>query len=378
MPSPAASLCSRTRDPDAAARAVRGLLDRVRRPAACLVCLGGDLGASAPSLARSLAALGARIPFVLASGSAVFSERETIAREPALAALAWTGGVGSVGGLDAKSAHALQTSLHHEAGKVPSASSLLVFLDADRLRETGAEALSESFSVPIVGAGTAAGFGPIGITAEGNITDAGGVALVLRGVGAPAVARFPGFRLLTKPERVTETEGPLLVSIGKKSALELVEAVGTKGDDRPLLLVAFEPDAETASESGDPELVARPILGLDPGRGALLVSSEIRPGLRAAIAAGESPRFEDARRRTRRLFGELSGSAPRFGLYIHAGAAGDSAPGTGLSSVRDQFPSLPCAGLSALYGIRPSAARSTPRVLLEQHAGLFAVYGSPS
>jgi small ligand-binding sensory domain FIST len=144
-----------------------------------------------------------------------------------------------------------------------------------------------------------------------------------------------------------------------------------------LLVLADEPDLRSG-ETGRPALVVRGIQGVDPDRRAIVVSDELREGMRVAFAVrdGRAAR-EDFEAMTRELEREIAGAAPRFGVYLNCAGRGSGLYGAhdiDAKILRARFPGLPFAGMASSFEIAPHFGRPT----MQLYTGVFALFTSPS
>src|SRR6185503_13346600 len=84
-------------------------------------------------------------------------------------------------------------------------------------------------------------------------------------------------------------------------------------------------DHQTERPSERPDVLIRAVQGVDPVRRGLLVSDEVRPGMRLAFAVRDARAArEDLQAAVRELVREAHGAAPRFGIYLNCAGRGTS------------------------------------------------------
>jgi small ligand-binding sensory domain FIST len=117
---------------------------------------------------------------------------------------------------------------------------------------------------------------------------------------------------------------------------------------------------------------------VDPDRRALVVSGEIREGMRIAFVVRD-PRAarEDFEAMTRELERDIAGALPRFGVLIDCAGRGSSLYGSedvDVKILKSRFPGMPFAGLSSSFEIAPHFGKPT----MQLYNGVVALFTSPS
>jgi small ligand-binding sensory domain FIST len=381
MGSVATSWETKTSSPERVASAFAQALGQVRNPAGALVFASGALAGDLESVARAIAGHGTQVPLTVVAAGGVLTERGEIEDQSAAAGVVWAGGrseiVEIVPGDDDDVSESLARVLGDRTGK--TSPTVLLFLQPDGFGPSTLEPLRDLRGTPhVFGAGTVGEPGAVGLDATGRVVS-GSVAMILRGVSAPVVRTAHSCRLLGPLRPVTECRGALLVAIDGEPALDVLAAHGESLADRPLLLLvlADEPDLRSG-ETGRPALVVRGIQGVDPDRRAIVVSDELREGMRVAFAVrdGRAAR-EDFEAMTRELEREIAGAAPRFGVYLNCAGRGSGLYGAhdiDAKILRARFPGLPFAGMASSFEIAPHFGRPT----MQLYTGVFALFTSPS
>jgi len=190
------------------------------------------------------------------------------------------------------------------------------------------------------------------------------------------VRTAPACRLLMPLRTITETRGSLVTRIGVEPALDVLSTVGEPLEGQPLIFAALasEPDDDEAR----PELLLRAVQGVDPVRRGLLISDEIREGMRIAFAIRDAASARaDLEATVREVQRAAAGGAPRFALYISCAGRGSSLygqPDVDARILRSRFADLPFAGLHSSFEIAPHAGRPA----LQLFTGVVALFSAPS
>lgn len=381
MASVAASWEAKTASPERVASALAQALAVVRQPAGALVFVCGTLTGELDAIGRAIAALGSKVPVVVAAGGGVLSERGEIEDQPAATGIVWAGGraeiVELVPGEDDDVGESLARLLADRAGK--TSPTVFLFLRPDGFGPSTLAPLRDLRGTRhVIGAGTVGDPGAIGIDASGRKAS-GSLAMILRGAAAPAVRSAHSCRLLGPLRCITECRGALLLEIDGEPALDVLAAHGERLADRTMLLLvlADEPSPD-APEGGRTPLLVRGIQGVDPDRRGIVVSDELRRGMRIgfAVREGRAAR-EDFEAMSRELERDIAGAAPRFGVYVNCAGRGSGLYGThdvDTRILRARFPNMPFAGLASSFEIAPHFGRPT----MQLYTGVFALFTSPS
>jgi small ligand-binding sensory domain FIST len=377
----AASWETKTTSPERVAAAFVQCLAQLKKPGGALVFTSGTLASDPEAIAGAIAATGSTVPVAVVSAGGVLTERGEIEDQSAAAGVVWSGGrmeiVEILPGDDDDVGESLARVLGDRTGK--TAPTVLLFLQPDGFGPATLEPLRNLRSTPhVFGAGTVGEAGAAAIDASGRIVS-GSVAVILRGISAPVVRTAHSCRLLGPLRPITACRGALLVEIDGLPALDVLAAHGESLADRPLLLLVLADEPESRSgEGGRPALVVRGIQGVDPDRRAILVSDEMREGMRVAFAVRDARAArEDFESMTRDLEREIAGAAPRFGVYLNCAGRGSGLYGAhdiDTKILRARFPGLPFAGMASSFEIVPHSGRPT----MQLYTGVFALFTSPS
>jgi small ligand-binding sensory domain FIST len=143
------------------------------------------------------------------------------------------------------------------------------------------------------------------------------------------------------------------------------------------VLVAVAP-AGAPQYDERPQLFYRSLQGVDPDRGAVLLSDPVPAGTSLAFAVRDPAAARiDLENVARELWRETAGAAPQFGFFISCAGRGSGlygAPDTDVRILRSRFPNLPFVGLHSAFEIAPCAGQ--PAVQL--YSGVFGIFTSPS
>jgi small ligand-binding sensory domain FIST len=137
------------------------------------------------------------------------------------------------------------------------------------------------------------------------------------------------------------------------------------------MFVGFPPDPE-AQEIPPGEHLVRPLVAIDPGRGALLLAEDVREGQPLAILLREG---QAARDDLKAMLERLDGPGGwRFGLYFNCAGRGSALygiPGVDAAYIAQRFGDLPVAGFFGNAELAPLHDRN----LLFTHTGVLALFG---
>ena len=335
----------------------------------------GAVAANMREAASLLAADAPRVPAVFASGPGVLTERGEIDGESAATGLIWSGGPchnNDTAPQDDLSTGDLERILRMPEGFEPR----LLFMRAEGFAPDQLWGLRQRGSYPLLfGAGT---YGDPGLVCvdERGVRAAQAACLGLKGISPPHVRTAHSCRLLTDPLPVTRASGALVEEIGGERALDLLDRLGSSLEGRPLVFtVIAEPMPE---EPGGYSLLIRGIQGIDPARGSLMISQEVRPGTLMSFAVRDSGAArQDFEQVCRCLKRDAAGAAPRFGLYFNCSGRGRNLHGArGIESrtLRQRFEDVPIAGFQSAFEIAPFGGQPA----LQLYTGVLALFSSPS
>jgi small ligand-binding sensory domain FIST len=368
---------AKTTSPERVANAFEQALGQVRKPSAALVFAGGSLAGDVETIARAIAARRTNIPVVIAGGGGVLTERGEIEDQAAAAGIVWSGGraelVPLLKGEDDDVGESLLRVLGDRTGA--TAPAVVLFLKPDGFGPSTLAPLADLRGTRhVFGAGTVGDPGAASVDPGGQVST-GPLAMILRGITPPVIRTAHASRLLGPLRPITGCSGALLLEIDGEPALDVLASYGERASDRQLvfLVLASEVDPNTP-ETGRPPVLIRGIQGVDPDRRALVVSGEIREGMRIAFAVRD-PRAarEDFEAMTRELERDIAGALPRFGLLIDCAGRGSGLYGAhdvDSKILKARFPGMPFAGLSSSFEIAPHFGRPT----MQLYNGVVALF----
>jgi small ligand-binding sensory domain FIST len=117
---------------------------------------------------------------------------------------------------------------------------------------------------------------------------------------------------------------------------------------------------------------------VDPVRRGLLVSDEVREGMRVAFAVRDGPAArDDLETVVRDADRALAGAAARFGVYVNCAGRGSSLYGAqdvDTRILRSRFGELPIAGMMSSFEIAPYDGKP----VLKLYTGVLALFTVPS
>jgi small ligand-binding sensory domain FIST len=310
----------------------------------------------------------------------VLSERGEVEGETAAAGIVWTGGEAIPVAVEDGGGPDLGVSLAAALEpRLSPAATAFVFVRPRGVLPHTLEPLKALRCAALVGAGTSVDDGVVVLIPGQRPRPAQAGALVLRGITPPAVRASPACRLLTPLTPITATRGPMVLEIGGERALEVLSTAASELKDQPLMFVVLAAEeGEDEEEDAPPPLLLRGIQGVDPLRQGILISEEVRPGLRMAFAVRDSGAARtDFEATAARLSRETAGAAPRFGVYVSCagrGAALYGAPDVDTRIIRARFPELPFAGMHSSFEIAPHAGSP----VLQLYTGVLTLFTVPS
>lgn len=374
-------LCAvrRTRDPVQVAREFLALGGRLRNPGGGLVFVAGALGSELPRIQREIAAGRPGFPLLLAGGLGVFSSEGDFEHESASAMVIWNGGKQALAVGHGASAQALGHSLGRDilekAGSAPRTVFLACHPDTSAPAALLA-ALRLGATDRLFGASTVGDWGPLGVDAWGQSVGSAAVALVMSGPVPARIGTSPGARLLTPLLPMTKVHDRSVLGVSDKSPLDLINAAGAALGEQSVLLAALS--TVPPASSARPEFFLSTIDGIDPGRGALVLSTRVREGMYLGIAVQDPVAArEDLESTVRHLRRESGGGMPRFGVLVADAGRVSASPSLGGMAgriMRGAFPGVPLVGLSSSYQLSPHGGE--PRVHV--HSAVLALFASPS
>lgn len=353
-------------------RAVEAAVAQVREPAAALLFLSGDLAPQAEALAARFSQLGCGVPVLIGSGAGVLSERGEIENQSAAAGLVLSGSQQLV----IVDAQQDVGSVLDRAMKTTKFRSAFVLVRPDHFDAGLFRRLSLS-DRSVFGAGTATAAPVFGVDREGRV-QSGSVAALL-GDDLPLLGVTRASRLITPLRPITRVSGSMLLEIDGEDALDVLSSAGQQLGGQPLIFVALgNDDLSAESSSGLPEMVLRPIQGVDPTRRGIVVGDNVEDSTLAAFAVRDAGAARtDLDNMTRDLLRQSAGAAPRCAIYVNCAGRGTSlysSPNVDTRALRARLGDIPLVGLQSAFELAPYAGG----LALHLYTGVLALFTSPS
>ena len=349
-----------------------------KKPAGGLVLAAGGMATKLGAIAEAVGRAGLGFPLFLASGSGVVTERGEVEGESAAAVLLWLGGATDAWVVSASQAElcpALGRAIRerNEAGRSETA---LVFVRPNGVQPHTIEALHGLKGSRVIGAGTLADSDVYAVESSGKVSMGAAGALTMRGLPAPLLASSPACKLLMPLREISAVRGSMVLAIEGEPALEVLSTVAHALVDQPLVFVALS--TESGLDSVRPPLLLRAVQGVDPARHGLIVSEEVKKGMRMAFAIRDaSAARADFEMRIRELGRQAAGAAPRFGICLNCAGRGVAlykAPDTDLRMLKARFGEIPWVGMFSSFEIAPHGAEPA----LQLYSGVVALFTSLS
>jgi small ligand-binding sensory domain FIST len=390
-------------DPEKAARAFVQAARRVTRPSGAVIFAAGNVGERVLELGRAVAHSMPGLPICLAAGAGVVSERGEVEGQSAATGMVWSGGQATPFSVRGGNAEALGSQLSSAIRASESTGrdlTALVFARPNGLAPHVLEPLGELRRTRVLGAGTVGDAPIVSVAADGTVSTGVAGGLVLSGLTSPLVRASAACRLLMPLKAITKTRGSMVLEIEGVPALEVLSSVADNLEDQPLVFVALAPPAREDPSNIDPvlerrsdrlasgtgavahverpEVLIRAVQGVDPVRRGLLVSDEVRPGMRLAFAVRDAKAArEDLQTAVRELLREANGAAPRFGIYINCAGRGSGLYGqkdVDLKILKARLGELPLAGMQSSFEVSEVAGKPA----LQLYTGVLGVFTAPS
>jgi small ligand-binding sensory domain FIST len=381
-------------DPVKAARALASAAQRVKNPSGAMVFAAGTLGARLVDLGRAVGNALPGIPVCLAAGAGVVSERGEVEGQSAATGIVWSGGVAQPFCVNGQSAEAVGGRLSEALRNSEThgkSSTAVVFARPNGLAPHVLEPLSELRRTRVIGAGTVGEAPVVSIMIDGTVSPGAAGGMLLRGMTAPLVRSSPACRLLMPLKIISKTRGSMVLEIEGAPALEVLSSVAGGLEDQPLVFVALappprpervgsiaDPQTETDRAPERPEVLIRAVQGVDPVRRGLLVSDEVRPGMRLAFAVRDAKAArDDLQVAVRELLREAHGAAPRFGIYLNCAGRGSSLYGqrdVDLKILKARLGELPLAGMQSSFEVSEVGGKPA----LQLYTGVLSLFTAPS
>ncbi len=373
---PAASFEVKDATPATIAGAAARAVQSVQKPACLWVFSSGKHALVLDEVARLLEQRLPKLPKLLLSGPGVLSDHGELEGQDASTGIVWTGGSVQfrTASHDSLSQHGLRCLTTNPAsGFAPSC----LFVRSEHFKpDLFITSQLRAQGVPALFGAATHGNPGIVVCDEFGIRTASAVAVHTRGIGRAKVQTTHSCRLLSTPLPITRCEGSTVFELGGEAALTVLERLGARLSGRPLLFTVLcdGPDDDLAPQAW----LVRGIQGIDPARRALLISHELREGMRMTFAVKDSMAArDDLERRCRAAVGELHGAAARFGLYFNCSGRGrnlHASASVDTRILRERFPGVPFAGFHSAFEIAPFADAPAFQI----YTGVLALFSAPS
>jgi hypothetical protein len=212
---------------------------------------------------------------------------------------------------------------------------------------------------------------------RGEITHGGAAALVFPGRTRSQISTSSACRLLSPLGEITRSQGATIQEIDHLPALVRLGECTHGLEAGSLVLLAVGAGDRPLDPAGR-TLALRPILGVDPTAGNIIIDEPLPNGSAVAFAVRDSHGARtDFDAHLRALRSQSAGSAPGFGIYVSCAGRGRSlykAADVDSRLIVAQFPRMPFVGLQTTYELAPLGKHLTPQV----YAGVLGVFSSPS
>lgn len=378
--------------PEKAARAFGQAARRVTRPTGAVVFAAGALGEKLVELGHAVSQAMPGLPTCLVAGAGVVSERGEVEGQSAATGIVWSGGQAEPFSVTGHNAEAVGSQLSEAIRKTDSSgrsATALVFARPNGLAPHVLEPLSELRRTRVIGAGTVGEAPVLAIGADGRMSPGPAGGMVMTGLTSPLVRASAACRLLMPLKVISKTRGSMVLEIEGAPALEVLSSVADNLDDQPLVFVALAPPVSQEGARVDPTLergrpperpdvLIRAVQGVDPVRRGLMVSDEVRPGMRLAFAVRDAKAArEDLTSAVRDLVREANGAAPRFGIYLNCAGRGSSLYGqrdVDLKILKSRLGELPLAGMQSSFEVSEVGGKPA----LQLYTGVLGLFTSPS
>jgi small ligand-binding sensory domain FIST len=380
-------------DPEKAAKALAQAARRVTRPSGAMVFASGALAERLVHLGRAVAQAVPGLPVCMAAGAGVVSERGEVEGQAAATGIIWSGGSAqpfSVPGHNAETVGSQLSAAIRESDTSGRSTTALVFARPNGLAPHVLEPLGELRRTRVLGAGTVGEAPVVAVAADGHVSPGPAGGIVLSGLTLPLVRASAACRLLMPLKVISKTRGSMVLEIEGAPALEVLSSVADNLEDQPLVFVALAPPLQEEGSRFDPalerrergserpEVLIRAVQGVDPVRRGLLVSDEVRPGMRLAFAVRDAKAArEDLQTAVRDLLREANGAAPRFGIYLNCAGRGSSLYGqrdVDLKILKARLGELPLAGMQSSFEVSEIGGKP----VLQLYTGVLGVFTAPS
>lgn len=354
--------------PGEAVRRIASGLSRITKPAGIIGFASGAIGSCLHQLAELSRDQLPGLPALFAASDGVFTERGEIDDPDGLVCLLLGG-------------NSLQISVGSSANQTSTAlGGPKMFLGSSQSAPPNWHPESADPAVGWFGAVTSSDAPLWGVAANGELQSGASAAVQFPALEPPLLLASPCCRLITQPIRVSSAEGTTIFELDGVPALVALGQASSKLVDRSWIVVAIseDPNCVPNTNDGSPNLMFRPVRGIDPARGAILLTEPVTAGTQLAFAVRDDRAarrsLEDALRYAKH---RLRGASPRFGVYFDGLGRGRSLYGAAnvdLGLVKQALGEFPLIGMRSAFELRGDVQRAATQTL----TGQLALFSNPS
>lgn len=211
----------------------------------------------------------------------------------------------------------------------------------------------------------------------GKVEQGMAAGLVFPGRTMSQISTSSACRLLSPLGEVTRSRGAIVQEIDHLPALERL-GESTSGLEAGSLVLLAVAAGERPLDPAGRTLALRPIIGVDPTLGSIVLDEALPKGATVAFAVRDAHGARaDFDAHLRSLRSQSAGSAPGFAIYFSCAGRGRSLyklPDVDSRLITSQFPKMPFIGLQSTYEVAPLGENLTPQV----YAGVLGVFSLPS
>jgi hypothetical protein len=222
------------------------------------------------------------------------------------------------------------------------------------------------------------------VSGDGKVIAASATRLEFSALNHPIVDGSACCRVVSPPLTVTSVSGTTLLELDQMPALVALGQVTAKLPERSWIVLALAPDESTTTEltvDAAPSVVRRasssalapifrPLRGIDPARGALVLREPLARGTRVAFAVRDD-------RTAKKALEETLRKTRRFGLYFEGLGRGRPLYGTAnveQSLIRQTLGEFPILGSRSTLELREQDGS----IVTQAMSGQLALFVSPS
>lgn len=371
------SIQAQTNKPAEAIRRISAGLSRIESPAGFLAFASGTLGSCLQTLAELVRKKLPKVPALFAASDGVFTEQGEVEDQDGLVCL-------MLGGTKLRvmaGPESLKQCLTEPGAMAEVASGWpKMLLTTSQGGPPNSGGVPEETFAGWFGAVTSSDAPLWGLDADGDIHTGAAAVVEFPSREPPLLVASPCCRLITRPTRVSSAEGATVFELDGVPALVALGQASSKLVDRSWIVVALseDPNCVPMTNDGSPNLVFRPVRGIDPARGAILLTEPVSMGTQLAFAV----RDDRAARRSleealRFAKYRLRGGSPKFGVYFDGLGRGRSLYGTSnvdLGLVRQALGEFPIIGMRSAFELRSDVGGAGTQTL----TGQLALFSNPS